>query len=172
MRWPRDTREALDAFYGEHDISETTHLPTAVWEARNLTIIRPPFPFRLSFARGTVVHRMRCHVKVAESLLAIYAAVWAHYGRDLEAVRATGFDLFGGCYNYRPIAGGKGRLSTHAWGVSVDHAPARNPLGKAWKDDGIMMPSAIIEIFAAEGWESGAKWNRPDAMHFQAARTR
>jgi hypothetical protein len=76
--------------------------------------------------------------------------------------------LYGGCYNFRLIKDSN-RLSTHAWGASIDLDPQKNPLGKPYNETRGMMPKAVIKIFEAEGWKWGRRFrNRPDCMHFQA----
>ena len=76
--------------------------------------------------------------------------------------------LCGGAFNFRLKRGGNS-LSIHSWGAAIDLDPERNALGRRYRAGAGMMPMAVVEIFAAEGWVWGGPWSRPDAMHFQAA---
>ena len=61
-------------------------------------------------------------------------------------------------------------LSTHSWGCAIDLSPALNGMGIAYNPKAHMIPAQVVAIFSANGWEWGGLWQRPDAMHFQAAR--
>jgi len=165
MNWPNDERTALDAYYCRHD-RRPDGQPTAAWEKANLVYIRPPFRMVAAWAPAQDITRVRCHAKVAESLSRVFAAIAR---LPLDVMRPAQY--FGGCYNYRR-ARGMLRLSTHAWGAAVDLDPVNNELGKPYAENDGMMPLQIIQAFDEEGWEWGGKWQRPDCMHFQAARTR
>lgn len=71
---------------------------------------------------------------------------------------------FDGSYAWRQSRGAQ-RLSTHCWGIALDFNAATNGLG----EKGDMAPE-IVEIFERHGWVWGGRWDRPDPMHFQAAR--
>ena len=71
---------------------------------------------------------------------------------------------FDGCFNNRPQKGGT-KLSTHAWGISVDLNAATNALGTSGD-----MDARVVEIFKEEGFVWGGEFGRPDPMHFQYAR--
>lgn len=108
---------------------------------------------------GKPVSKIRCHKKVAESLL-----------RIITAVSQTSYSFFlkeyAGCFNNRPMRGGA-RPSKHAWGAAIDIAPQDNGLRDHWPTRA-NMPLEIMEIFAREGWTpAGAFWSR-DAQHFEA----
>jgi hypothetical protein len=76
--------------------------------------------------------------------------------------------LYGGTYNYRRISGSS-NLSLHAFGAAIDLDPDHNPLGMPWRADAGMMPMEVVEIFEAEGWKWGGRFqSRKDCMHFQA----
>jgi hypothetical protein len=126
-----------------------------------------PYPMLLAWDLSAQVKKATCHKKVADSLSRILAGVLAHYG-DLDAIKQARMHLFGGCYNYRR-ASGSARLSTHSWGAGIDLDPDRNPMGKAYDESDGMMPSAVVQIFEAEGWKWGGRFqSRLDCMHFQA----
>jgi hypothetical protein len=108
---------------------------------------------------GTNVRTIRCHKKVAPSLLRIITNISES---DSHWVLAE----YAGCFNFRPMRGGS-RPSKHAWGAAIDLAPATNGLKSAWPTAS-SMPLEVMEFFAMEGWTSaGAFWGR-DAMHHEA----
>jgi hypothetical protein len=84
-------------------------------------------------------------------------------------IEANHLHLFGGSYNFR-LMRGSNQLSMHSWGCALDLDPEGNPFGRNRAK--CRMPAPVVEAFQAEGFEWGGRWKRPDAMHFQAARTR
>ena len=53
-----------------------------------------------------------------------------HLSKDagpLERIRELHLDVYGGCFNNRPVRGA-GRPSLHAWGIAVDLDPLRNAM--------------------------------------------
>lgn len=166
--WPNDTRLDLDNFYSKHRLGADGR-PTPSWQSNNLTRITLPYPMTLAWDLSVQVKKVLCHKLVAQSLQQVLAAILAHYG-SVNEVKTARMHLFGGCYNYRPIAG-SARLSTHSWGAGIDLDPDRNPLGKAYDADEGMMPLAAVNLFEAEGWKWGGRFvTRPDCMHFQATK--
>lgn len=107
---------------------------------------------------GAHVKSIRCHRKVADSLLAAL--------RDVaKGPAAWVLKEYAGCFNNRVMRGGK-RKSKHAWGVAIDLAPGTNGLRQSWPQESTM-PLEVMEAFARAGWISaGAEWGR-DAMHFE-----
>jgi hypothetical protein len=148
--WPASDGRSLRAFYGEPG------------EA-NLVNLAPPYPM---LYEGKVIKTLRCHRKVADSLLRVLNSI-----KDLIAENPQDRDEaqdYGGCYNFRNKRGGT-TLSLHAWGAAIDLDADDNTFRDSWpmKAD---MPLSIMEAFAREGWLSaGAFWGY-DAMHFQATR--
>ena len=164
--WPADSQIALEVFYSKHKLG-TTGMPTAAWESEHLTSIKLPYRMTLPWDLSKTIGRIRCHNKVGDSLTRIFDRILKHYGSEQE-VKRNRMHLFGGCFAYRPVAGGA-RLSTHAWGAAIDLDPDRNPLGKEWNSQDGMMPLTVVGIFEAEGWRWGGRFqNRKDCMHFQA----
>lgn len=105
------------------------------------------------------VSRIRCHHRVAESLLRIIQRMADSPHRWILA-------HYAGCYVNRPMRGGT-RPSKHAYGCAIDLWPSKNTLRRHWPTKA-MMPLGVMEIFASEGWTSaGAFWGR-DAMHVEA----
>lgn len=110
---------------------------------------------------GQKVKSIRCHRKVADSLLRVLTAIDS-------GVCGYVLGQYAGCYNNRPMRGGK-LPSLHARGAAIDLDPAPNGNHRAWPVNAIM-PIQVMEEFAKEGWLSaGAFWGR-DAMHFQATK--
>ena len=70
---------------------------------------------------------------------------------------------FHGCYSVRNVRGGK-KLSTHCWGISVDHNMFDNMLGQEPS-----MHPGIVECFRRRGFVWGGDFSRKDGMHFQYA---
>lgn len=163
--WPRQA--GVPAFFGAIELGPDG-LPTERWQARALTTLPLPYPMRLSWETQTTVRKITCHRAVASSLRDCLAGILAHYG-SLEAVQAAGMDLYGGCYNFRPMRGSH-VLSMHSYGIAIDLDPEHNPMGRKWCDGKGMMPLEVVKIFEGAGWTWGGRWTtRPDAMHFQAA---
>jgi len=108
---------------------------------------------------GKPVKTIRCHAKVADSLLRILTALSkSPYSHLLKQ--------YAGCFNNRLMRNGSSP-SLHARGAAVDFNPGSNGNLQSWPHDA-SMPFEVMEIFAKEGWlAAGAFWSR-DAMHFQA----
>jgi hypothetical protein len=165
-QWPLEDRASLNAFYGKHQL-RADGFPTAAWVKAHLTIIDAPYPMTLSWEPAHAITRIQCHRAVAPSLRRILSAILQHYG-SLSSVKAARMHLYGGVYNYRPIAGSH-NLSLHAYGAAIDLDPEHNPLGRRWLPDTEMMPEEVVAIFEAEGWKWGGRFqSRADCMHFQA----
>ncbi|AZB67068.1 peptidoglycan-binding protein [Cereibacter sphaeroides] len=132
-------------------------------------IVELPIPFRLAWDLNMSITSFRCHRLVAAPLTRIFREAVAHYGADqFESLR---LNLFGGCFNHRPMRGGSA-LSMHAWGIAVDLDPERNPL--RWGRDRASFAAPAYEPFwtiveAAGATSLGRACNR-DWMHFQFAR--
>lgn len=71
---------------------------------------------------------------------------------------------FDGCYCVRYIRG-RMNISTHSWGISVDHNAVTNLLGAK-----PTMHQGIVSAFEQHGFVWGGNWNRKDGMHFQFAK--
>lgn len=167
MPFPKDTQEDLDAFYSRHRLGADGK-PTVAWESANIVRLTPAYPLTLSLPPRTRVTKVRCHRKVADSLKPIFEQILQHYG-SVEEVRKARMHLYAGCYEFRKIAGAN-RLSTHAWGASIDLNSENNPQGKPHDERSGMMPMAVVRIFEAEGWKWGGRFKgkRVDCMHFEA----
>ncbi len=164
--WPQQNAAAMNAFYGNPD-ANADGMPDRQWEVTNLTLIKPPYRMVLAWAPSQAVSVIRCHKKVAESLSEILDGIGKHYGSQ-SAIEAARMHLYGGAYQFRMMRGAH-RLSIHSWGAAIDLDPERNAFGRKWNEAAGMMPRAVIDLFAEQGWTWGGPWSTPDAMHFQAA---
>lgn len=144
--WPYPSERDLKAFCGEAgDVSKLVNLPVAGLGVKY---------------QGKAVRTVRCHSKVADSLLRIIKKLSESHPQVLAE--------YNGCYNFRRMRGGT-RYSLHARGAAIDFMASTNGNRTSWpvKAD---MPIEVMEIFASEGWlPAGAFWHR-DAMHFQATK--
>ncbi|MEG2140896.1 MAG: M15 family metallopeptidase [Bilophila sp.] len=83
------------------------------------------------------------------------------------AVRPFVFPL-GGAFFWRVISGTT-RLSAHSYGIAIDLNPAHGAYWR-WKRSRPQYagyPQAIVELFEANGFIWGGKWNKFDLMHFE-----
>lgn len=165
-RWPTQSPAAMNDFYGDPDANHDGRADP-VWMKANLVRVKPPYRMKWSWA-GEVA-TITVHRRCAESLLRALEGIARHYGSQAAIERAR-MHLCGGAFNFRLMRGGS-NLSVHSWGAAIDLDPERNGLGRRYAESLGMMPMAVVEIFAGEGWEWGGRWSRPDAMHFQAARS-
>jgi hypothetical protein len=128
------------------------------WERQVLGMVTLPGSIPLSWDKGKLVSRFRCHTALVEP-----------FGAAFRAIREAGLwaELreFGGCYAFRTQRGSASHISLHAWGAAVDLNPSTNKLGQ---EDGDMHPG-IIQCFEANGFFWGGRFGRPDPMHFQGA---
>ena len=143
-QWPMNTPEALGSFYGRIYLGDNG-LPTEQWEATFLTQIRSPFPLRLPWTKEALVTRITCHREVAPSLHRVLGNILRHFENG-KAISEAEYDLFGGCYAYRPVAGSN-KLSLHSYGAAIQLGPMRAPKRVETDDD-----IAVDKIFNDEGW--------------------
>lgn len=151
--WPRQSECAR--FYGRPGAGHTT--------------IVCPWPLRLAWDQKTVVTRFTIHEKCAESALRALERVKDHYG--VEKIQELRLDLWGGCYNNRPMRGGSA-LSMHAYACAIDWDPDRNQLKWDRRKAGFAKPvyDAWWKAWEDEGWVSLGRARDFDWMHVQAAR--
>jgi D-alanyl-D-alanine carboxypeptidase len=150
----------------------TTQQMTAKYGAPNqagtyLVNVRLPFPLRLAWDTAVTVKTMRCHRLEAPRVSAIFTDILKEYG--IERIRALGIDLFGGCFNFRPMRGGTD-WSKHSWGTAIDLDPARNQLKETKATARFARPEYIpmIDAFERYGWASLGRAKDYDWMHFEA----
>jgi hypothetical protein len=152
-RWPRQ-RECA-SFYGKPG---TGHM-----------MLDLPYPMKLAWDQHVIVKRITIHKKCAGSALKVLEKTKAHYG--MEKIKDLGLDLFGGCYNNRPMRGGTA-LSMHAYACAIDFDPSRNFLRWNHNKARLAKPDAdaFFEFWEEEGWTSLGRAKDFDWMHVQAAR--
>lgn len=150
-RWPKDTPDALAAFYGKPGTTEVS---------RQLVTVVPPF--RMTY-RGKPVSKIRFHRKAAAALEAALNEIWDHYGRDQAKIDAAGVSRYAGAYNPRLIRGSSTRWSNHAYGAAIDINASENGLGTTGN-----MPEAVVAAFERQGAKWGGRYRgRKDPMHFE-----
>lgn len=142
--WPRADQASLNEFYGP---------PGQEDKLAMIDVSRLGVDFE-----DSPVNLIRCHPKIALSLL-----------RFITAVSKSRFCYilsdYAGCYNNRAMRGGS-LPSLHARGAAIDFRPATNGNRMHWPVASDM-PLEVMEMAAAEGAvAAGAFWGR-DAMHFQ-----
>jgi hypothetical protein len=134
-----------------------------------LVVIDLPYPMRLAWDKSKTVKKMRCHRLVADKFKTIFQQILDAYG--FEQIKDLGIDLFGGCFNYRPMRGGSS-LSRHSWGIAIDLHPEANGLKTKWEDSLFAKPeyAKLLQIFEQNGFLNYGKVKGFDAMHFECKR--
>ncbi len=153
--WLKQYTDEFYSFYGE--------------KGKNQTLFTPPYPHFFSWNTSQQAKKIQCHKKVKESLEKILIAVRDHYG--LEEIKRLRLDMWGGCFNDRPIRGGS-KPSMHSWGIAMDYDPSNNKL--RWGRDRAQFAKPEYnkwwQIWEQEGWVSLGRQRNFDWMHVQAAR--
>lgn len=125
-----------------------------------------PFHFRLAWDLDQKVSIVSCHKKLASAFTGIWVDAAKHYGET--EFRRLRLDLYGGCFNYRPMRGGSS-LSTHAYGAAWDVDPERNQL--KWDHNLASLSRSdyapFWSIVEAYGAVSLGRAKNYDWMHFQ-----
>lgn len=152
-RWPRDTRDEMEAFYGPHG------------DEAQLVSITPPYPL---YYAGHVAAKIRVHRKIASTVLEVLELVQQTYGAETHALQ---LDVFDGCFNDRPKRGGTS-WSTHAYGAAIDWCAARNTLHQDHTTALFARPEYVRwwEIWESVGAVSLGRARDFDWMHVQFAR--
>lgn len=152
QKWPKQDYTSMCNFYGP--------------VGENMTQLELPYPMKLAWDTGTIVKRISCNQKVAQSLYKVLENVQKIYGKDISKLN---LDLFGGCVNVRKMRGGSA-YSTHSWGAAIDIDPDHNQLnwGKDRAAFGKPVYKEFLDAFEAEGWISLLRARNMDAMHAQA----
>jgi len=155
--WPRQSTEALTAFYGE--------IGDNVQQSRAML----PYPHKLSWKKSTNITSFSCHVRVKESIEKVLSSVLEHYG--MAEIQRLRLDIWGGCLSVRNKRGGSSP-SAHSWGIAIDYDPERNQL--KWGQDRAAFARPEYdkwwEFWEQEGWVSLGRERNFDWMHVQAAK--
>jgi len=152
-------------------------------DAINFTSIELPFPMRIAWDKSKTVSKMTCHKLVGESLKKALTEILSHYG--LAKIKELEIDIFGGCFNHRPMRGLEAKydaaiaagklelaatyLSKHSWAVAIDLNPEKNGLKTKWANAQFSKPEykPMVDIFERNGWYNQGKYKDNDGMHFQ-----
>jgi D-alanyl-D-alanine carboxypeptidase len=137
------------------------------WLHANTTYVKCPWTLHMD---GHVVSAILIHKKLAASLTRVLNHVWEAVGQSQQEIERLRYDVYDGSYNYRPVRGGKGLLSQHAYAAAIDFDAEGNEqhaMRHRFQND-----SLIVTAFKGEGWTWGGNWSPKyvDAMHFQALR--
>lgn len=104
---------------------------------------------------GMIPKRLYCNVDLIEPLSRAF-------GNIIERCLIEQVKTWDGCFNIRPIRGGRS-WSLHSWAIAVDINAFENGLGQTPK-----MSKELVKCFTDAGFDWGGYWkNRPDGMHFQ-----
>lgn len=154
--WP--TQAGVRSYFGEPGSPQAT-----------AGMVDLAYPMKIAWDKSQVIKRFRCHAKVEAPLERIFQQALAHYGQ--AEITRLGLDIFGGCYNFRPMRGGN-NWSMHSFGIAVDLDPENNQL--KWGRDRARFAKpeydAFWKIVEAEGALSLGRARNMDWMHFQFAR--
>ena len=155
-KWPRDTQQARNAFYGDPANGEI---------AEQLVPVVPPFA--MYYTDGNVTKRIKSisfHKKAAPYLLAALNEIWDFYGRDQKRIDAAGVSKYAGAYNHRKVRGSSTKWSNHAYGAAIDLNADQNGLNAGHGN----MPAPVIDAFTRQGAMWGGWYKgRTDPMHFE-----
>lgn len=155
--WPKDTMAAKIVFYGD---PRGPHGEDPAWVAANLLRIVPPFQM---FYAGKPIKSITVHKKIAHAVLGAFNEIWDACGHNQKKVDETGASDWGGCFNFRVIAGSN-RLSNHALACAIDLSPRTNGFntGKG------TINHIVVDAFKRQGARWGGDYKgRTDPMHFE-----
>lgn len=158
------TYEDLNDFYGDPDRNGDGR-PDINWEHSNLVKIKPPYIMYWAWDKARLVNTITLHKKCSAAFLTSLEEIRDNF--DQRERKLYQLDMCGGGYNFRLMRGGN-QLSVHSWGAALDLAPEINWLGRKYDEKLNMMPKEVVRIFEKNGLKWGGRFNRPDAMHFEA----
>jgi len=156
----------LDEFKtdGEFDLKK--------WEADITDTFLLPEPLELAWkdpaGHSQFATRIRCHHLIVEPLQGIYQTL---YDEGLWQWLSP----FGGCYCFRAKRKSSKMLSTHSWGIAVDHLRL-GKIRRVWTptlpggEDRLAQQclERVVSIFKEAGWFWGGDFLRyKDPMHLQ-----
>jgi len=138
----------------------------------NLSSAKIPFPLRLSWKLDFTIKAFNCHKSLVPHIESVY-----HELSKLDKVllRQSGMEIFGGCYNFRPVRGTESRdrppFSTHSWGAAIDCDPERNGLHTKSPRANLSKPEfqPIHIIWAQHGFINMGHVIGRDFMHYEAS---
>ena len=151
-QWPKDTMSAKLAYYGDPRLKG--------FEDKYLVSITPPFQM---YYDKHPIKSIRVHKKCATAFLAAFNEISDKCGHDQKKIDATGASDYGGCYNFRKIAGSN-NLSNHSFGCAIDLSPGTNGFNMKGTISNI-----VVTAFDNQGFFWGGRYRgRTDPMHFEA----
>lgn len=138
-----------------------------------LVRIEMPYKLRLYSRDATAnVTRVSVHGELKPYFEAVYHRVLETYGPK-EIVR-LGLDVYGGCYDARPIRGGKS-WSMHAFAIAQDWLPQENGLNTLFAKSTFARPEykPFLDIWQECGFLNLGRLPTyaRDAMHFERMKT-
>ena len=140
--------------------------------ATNLSRAKPVMALRMSWKMDYTVKSFDCHKILVPHIEAIYAELSK---LDPMLIRKSGVEIWGGCYNLRPIRGTESRdrppFSTHSWGAAIDVDPVRNGLYIKAPRANLSNPDfqEIHLIWARHGFLNMGHVIGRDYMHYEAS---
>jgi hypothetical protein len=157
--WPKQSE--CNVFYGNPRGRDGQC--SSAWVTANLVSVQPPWKMHMG---DIPIRRFRMHKKCAASLDRVLAAAWAAIEMEQREADVRGWSAFSGSFNYRLKRGGQ-TLSMHSYGAAIDFDALNNGFGDTTPK--LKRTDPLVQAFLAEGWIWGGSWQKPDAMHFQAA---
>ena len=112
--WPHDDMASKILFYGDPTRKD--------FEQVFLVPIIPPFQM---YYDKHPIKTIRVHKKIATAILSAFTEISDKCEHDQKKIDATGASDYGGCYNFRKIAGSN-NLSNHSFGCAIDLSPGTN----------------------------------------------
>ena len=164
-----DVKHPASAWPSEREVLSGRSIFGKPGDAGSLVTVSLPYPLRQSWAKDTEIFSITCHRLVAGALINIFQKTLDHYG--LERIRELHLDVYGGCFNNRPVRGGS-RPSLHAWGIAVDLDPLRNAMHMRAPEAAFSGPEydEFWSIVEGEGAFSLGRELGYDWMHIQFVR--
>lgn len=150
--WPHDNTASKNAFYGDFHGAD--------WQRKFLTRITTPFPMYYGklLMPSILVNKM-----CSAELLSVFDEIWNACDHDVQKIKATGANDFGGCFNIRPIAGSN-NWSNHSWAAAIDLSPGSN----GFNVEKTTLGKIVVDTFKAHGARWGGDYKgRKDPMHFE-----
>jgi len=138
----------------------------------NLSSVKTTMPLKLSWKLDYTVKAFSCHKILVPHIEQIYMALAK---LDPLLLRKSGMEIFGGCYNFRPVRGTESRdrppFSTHSWGAAIDCDPVRNGLHTKAPRANLSHPDfqPVHIIWAQKGFINMGHVIGRDFMHYEAS---
>lgn len=125
-----------------------------------------PYRMIVAWDKRYSIGEMTCHKLVAGNFTIAFEMLLREYG--LKRIKQLGIDLYGGCYNFRKMRGGKD-WSRHSWAIALDLDPDRNKLHERKDTARFARPEykSMIDIFYDNKFINLGIEKNYDFMHFQ-----